>query len=148
MVTRTIKGKAAIGGLATGLDTTSIINSLLAVQQQQITTLQANETTIKDQQAAFQSIGAKLQVFEANITQLSKAQNSVFDGKLATSSDQTLLTAAASAGATPGVYSLQVNRLAQANQIASQGFDGANSAITQGTVQTGVASAATTTITI
>src|SRR5439155_3685068 len=74
--------------------------------------------------------------------------NGPFDARTVTSSNQDLLTAAGSSSAAPGVYTLQVNSLARAEQLASQGFDSANSTITQGTIQLHVGTGAAATITI
>src|SRR5439155_17816627 len=70
--------------------------------------------------------------------------NGVLAIRSVASSDQSLVTAAAGNGATPGVYNVRVNSLARAHQIASQGFDSADSTITQGTLQLKVGSGATT----
>src|SRR5206468_7526018 len=74
-------------------------------------------------------------------------QNSVFSARAATSSDTTIATAAASTGAVPGVYNLRVTSLASAGQVASQGFDRLDSAVSQGTLQLKIGST-TTTVTI
>ena len=65
-----------------------------------------------------------------------------------TASDTTMLTAAASANAVAGNYTLRVNSLAQAEAIASQGYNSATNAITQAPFQISVGSGAATTITI
>lgn len=137
-----------IDGLASGLDTTKIIDGLLSVQAQRVALLQAKEGKIVQQQSAFKNVEAKLLAMQSDISRLGRAQNGVFDGKLVTSSNEDLLTAAASSTATPGVYSLRVNSLARAHQIASQGFDDRDSTITQGSIQIRVGDGATTTITI
>lgn len=137
-----------VDGLATGLDTTSIINGLLSVQTARIALLQSKEDKTTKQQTAFKSVEAKLLALQSDIGTLGRAQNGAFDGKLVTSSDEDLLTAAASSRAAPGVYSLRVNSLARAHQIASQGFDDPDSTITEGTFGIRIGSGATTTITI
>jgi flagellar hook-associated protein 2 len=137
-----------VGGLATGLDTNKIIDALLAIEQQKIGLLQANQDRITQEQTAYKDIEAKLLALQATITDLGRSQNGVFDSRTVTSSNQDLLTAAASSSASPGVYTLQVNSLAQAQETASQGYESANSSITQGTFQLRVGSGATATITI
>ena len=133
-----------ISGLATGLDSTSIIQGLLAVDQQRITDLQTSEATVTQDQTAFQGIDANLVALQGATTALSQTQNSVFDALNVASSDSTQITAAASSNAVPGNYLIQVNHLAQAEETASQGFNGATAAITEGTLQLHVGSASTT----
>ena len=122
-------------GIASGLDTASLVKNLLRFSQARITTLQNTVTTDQTQQTAFQNLQTKLQTLETQSASLAKSQGSVFDSKIATSSDSSILTAAAGTGASSGITSLRVLSLAQANQIASQGYSDANAAITQGTFQ-------------
>ena len=125
----------SFSGLASGLNTTALVQNLLRFGQQRINTLQQTVTTDTAQQTAFQTVQTSLQTLETQASQLAQSQGSVFDSKLATSSDSTALTAAAGTGAQTGVTSLKILALAQASQIASQGFSDPNSAITQGSFQ-------------
>jgi flagellar hook-associated protein 2 len=137
-----------VTGLASGLDTDKIIQGLLAVQQQGVQNLQDKQTKVTQQQTAFQGIEAKLLALQNQITQLRRPQNNIFDLRNVTSSNENLVTAAATSSAIPGVYRIRVNALAQAQQILSQGFDSAGSSITQGTLDIRVGTGPATTITI
>jgi flagellar hook-associated protein 2 len=137
-----------ISGLASGLNTSSIIQGLLAVNQQQISNLQGQESSINQQQSAFQSIETQLQALQGDIVSLGSSQNNVFDQQSVNSSNASVVTGTANGSAAPGVYSLQVNNTATAEQVASQGFTSANSPIAQGTFQIGIGSGPSTTITI
>lgn len=137
-----------VGGLISGLNTNQIIQGLLAIDQQRINDAKQKETQVQQEQTAFQGIEAHLLTLQGDITNLGKSQNGTFDGRTVTSSNTSAVTAAASASAAPGVYSLQVNGLATAQQVASQGFDSATAAITQGTLQLKTADGTVTTITI
>lgn len=139
---------ASIDGLITGLDTTKLIDGLLSVQTRRIALLQSKEDKAVKQQSAFKNVEARLLALQSAIGRLGRAQNGAFDGKLVASSNEDLLTAAASSSASPGVYALRVNSLARSEQVASQGFDSLGSAITQGTFQIGVGTQSTATITI
>src|SRR6478672_8292013 len=104
-------------GLISGLDTTSIITNLLAVQQSQINRIKTQETTVKTQQAAYAAIRGKLLTLQGTLTSLARSQNGVFDGRSASSSNESLVTAAASGSAVAGVYSLKVASLATAQVV-------------------------------
>ena len=134
-------------GLASGLNTSALVQNVLRFNQQRINTLQQTVTTDTSQQTAFQGVQSKLQSLETIASQLAQSQGGVFDSKLASSSDSNLITAAAGTGAQTGVTSLRVLALAQASQVASQGFADANSTISQGTFQI-QAGSKTATITI
>lgn len=137
-----------ISGLASGLDTSKIIDGLLAIDQARITRIQNQQGQSSQDLAAFKGIEAKLLALQSQVFQLARPQNNVFDARTVSSSDENLVTAAASSAAAPGVYSLHVTSLARVQETASQGFDSTTSAITQGTLHIKLNSGAATTITI
>src|SRR5439155_9858931 len=71
-----------------------------------------------------------------------------FDGRKATTSDATAVTATAGTAALPGTYTLTVSSLAQSNQIASGGLADPTTQIKQGTLTLQVGSGTATTITV
>jgi flagellar hook-associated protein 2 len=133
-----------VGGLATGLNTDQIIQGLLAGDQARVQLLKNKQDKLTAEQTAFKSVEARLLTLQGQISQLAQPANGVLAIRNVASSDQSLVTAAAGNSATPGVYNVRVNSLARAHQIASQGFDSADSTITQGTLQLKVGSGATT----
>ena len=138
----------SINGLVTGLDTEKIITGLLAIEQQKINFMETKQKIAKTQEDAFKEVQLKLLNLQADIFQLGKSQNGPFDGRAVTSSNQDILTGAASSSASPGVYSMQVSGLARSQAIASQGYDSAISLITQGTFQLRMGNGSTANITI
>ncbi|MCA9153741.1 MAG: flagellar filament capping protein FliD, partial [Planctomycetales bacterium] len=124
---------ATIDGLATGLDTTTIIDGLVRIQQLQVDQLTARKNSILEEQTAFKGIESKMIDLRAQLGSLARSQNSVFSARSAVSSDEDALTVTAATGAAAGVYNLTMNSLAQAEQVASQGFASADSEISQGT---------------
>ncbi|HTU19772.1 MAG TPA: flagellar filament capping protein FliD [Gemmataceae bacterium] len=138
----------AITGLISGLNTNEIVQAMLAPQQQEITNLQNQQASVVQLESTYNTMQADLTALQSDVNSLSSATGSVFDGRTATSSNTNLVTASASSDAQPGVYSFTVNSLAQAQEIASQGFNSANSSITQGTFQFQVGSGAVNTITV
>ena len=135
-------------GLASGLDTDQLIKDLSRFSQIRIDALKAKQATATQRQTVLKSIESKLQNLQTRAAKLSRARDSVFDKRTVTSSDETVLKAAAGSFAVPGQQSLRVLGLAKAQQIASQGFESATSEITQGSFQIKAGSNATATITI
>ncbi|MDB5307470.1 MAG: fliD [Gemmataceae bacterium] len=135
-------------GLATGIDTQKIIDGLTAINQKQIDTLNTKEAGIATQQATFSALQGKLFDLQSKTAALARSAGGAFDGRAVSSSDTTAVTAAAGTAAVPGVYTLTVGALAQANQVASQGFSDPNAAIKQGTLTVQVGSGTATTVTI
>jgi flagellar hook-associated protein 2 len=141
-------GTISVNGLISGLDTSSIITGLEAVQQQQINDITSQETAIQAKQAEYKALQVKLTTLQGTLSTLEKPTNGAFSGRTATASDPSLATVAASSSAVAGVYNLTINSLAKANIVASQGFDSANTAIGQGTFGIENGSGAVTTVTI
>jgi len=135
-------------GLASGLDTTSIINGLTALDSQYIQQLTQQQTNLKTQQSTFNDIGSKLQALQIVAETLTNSVSGPFDAHSASSSNPTAVTAAASSSATPGQYTFTVVSLAYANQIASQGFSSPSTTIKQGTLTLQVGSSAAVTVTV
>ncbi|MFO0863144.1 MAG: flagellar filament capping protein FliD [Gemmataceae bacterium] len=138
----------SVGGLISGLNTDSIISGLLALEQAKIAKIDTDKAKIQRVQTAFKGVQARMLALQGSLANLSRSQNGAFDARSAVSSDESIVTAAASASAAPGIYSFRVDSLAQAHQIASQGFDSANSAMTQGSIQISIGDSQTASITI
>lgn len=130
-----MSSNVSFSGLASGLNTNALIQNLLRFNQQRISLL--NQGVQKDtaKQTAFNGVTSRLRTLRTTASQLAQPQSSIFDSKQVSSSDESLVTAAVGSGAQSGVTSLRVLAVAQANQVASQGFDSADSAITQGEFQ-------------
>lgn len=123
-----------IDGLVTGIDTQSIIDGLLQVGKTQTNLLTARQAEIKTKQAVYASIKDKITTLRSQAATLGKTQNSVFNTRKSTVSDDSALSASVSSTAAAGVYRLKVNSLAQAHQVATQVLPDADSEITQGTI--------------
>ncbi|MEC8554256.1 MAG: flagellar filament capping protein FliD [Planctomycetota bacterium] len=138
----------SIDGLVSGFDTTSVIESLLGFQQNQIDTLNVRKQGILTEQSAVKGIEAQILSLQSSLATLSRTTNSVFNSKVASSSNEDVIAVAASGGANAGTYQLTVNALASAHQIASQGFESASSTIATGTISIGTGNGSQKTITI
>ena len=126
----------SFSGLASGLNTTALIQNLLRFDQQQINTLQSTVTTDQTQQIRF------LRRHDATANSGDCGQPVVSSpGQCPRQHDRHFQqfepghSRNRDRRAQPGVTSLKVLSLAQANQIASQGFADPSSVISQGTFQ-------------
>lgn len=135
-------------GLATGINTDTLIAGLTKLNQQRIDTLKARQADVVSKQTTFATLQGKLYDLQAKTAGLARAAGGAFDGRTASASDPAVLTAAAGTAASPGTYSFTVTALAQAHQIASAGFADPNAQIRQGTLTLQVGSGAATTITV
>ncbi len=108
----------SFSGIVSGLDTSSIIQAMLAADQAPITTLTNEETAIQTTQSAQSQLEALVQTIGTDVANLSKASS--FSATAANSSNTGVATfSSTSSSATAGTYNLTVNQLATAGKIAS-----------------------------
>jgi len=115
-----MSGLTSVDGLISGLDTTEIIDSIMAVERRPVTLLEARRERYTNQSLGYQNVTAKLLAVKANADALASA--STFDARVTTSSDTTIIEASAAARTPVGTHELTVARLARNHQVASQGF--------------------------
>lgn len=119
-------------GLGSGLDVTSIVTKLVAIERQPIEALQTKAKSIESELSAF----GLLQSYSGNLRDIADklAQASFWTGNTATSSDSSM-TVTAAATATGGSYTVEVSQLAAAQNLASKGYTDSNSVIGGGTLR-------------
>ncbi len=107
----------SISGIASGLNTSQIIQELIQADSAPMQQMQQQMATDQSNNSAFQAI-------ETNTTALQQAafaltQDATVKSMLATSSNTSALTATAGAGAAAGSYTVTVNQLATATVATS-----------------------------
>ena len=135
-------------GLASGVDTSQIISAIESFANQQLTALQNQGEGYANIQSAFSTLQSDLTTLQSASNQLSQSTNGAITALTATPSDTDVLSATAGTAAVPGNYSLTVDSLAQANQVASQGFADPNVTLQQGTMTIQVGSNSPFTVTL
>jgi len=124
-------GVITVGGLATGIDTQSIITQLVALEHRPVDLLGLDVEGVQATQASITSLTSKLGTLSAAAHALDTA-----DGVLvrqATSSDLGVLEAAAGTGAQPGSVTLTVGELARGSVAgATVGVASASSTVASG----------------
>ena len=105
------------GGVSSGLDTASIISSLIAVESLPLTRLKSQATTLADRKTAYGTLGSALTDLLTKIQAFTLT--SAGSARTATSSDATRFTAVADGSAIPGQYRVTVDRLASATRATS-----------------------------
>lgn len=108
------------GGLASGLDTNSIIDKLVQIESRQITLLQQQQSGVKAQVSALGELASKLGALQAAAQALGDT------GALGvkTTSTNTTFTATGTSTALPGSFSVNVQQLATSARSRSQAFTG------------------------
>lgn len=121
-------------GLATGIDTSSIIRGLTSISQKRIDGLKSRQADIAIRQATFATLRGQLFDLQSKTAALARSAGGAFDGRQVTASDPSAVAAAAGTAAVPGTYQVTVNSLAKAAQTASDGFADPNAVLKTGTL--------------
>jgi flagellar hook-associated protein 2 len=104
-----------LSGLASGVDTSSIVDQLMALERQKVTRLKYRQSAVTGQQAALKEIASKLSALKTAAESLSAA-GTWKQTQTAESSDPTRVAVAMTGGAGIGGHTVQVDRLASSMQ--------------------------------
>ncbi|HEY9854712.1 MAG TPA: flagellar filament capping protein FliD [Stenomitos sp.] len=116
-------GPIQLGGLASGLDTSSLINQLMAIEQQPLNLINQKKQTLFNKNSAFQAINTRISALQSAAGDLTLDLN--LRAKSATPSNTSILTAKAGASAAAGTYQIRVDRLATASSVTTSAPIGA-----------------------
>ncbi|MEM7467796.1 MAG: flagellar filament capping protein FliD [Pseudomonadota bacterium] len=105
-------------GIGSGIDTGSIVQQLVALERQPIDRLFVQEAQISAQLSAFGQIKSVLSDFQSSLSSLNELDD--FTVLKASSSNQDVLTVSAASNASPGVFNLTVDRVAENHRTGSQ----------------------------
>jgi len=119
-------------GLISGINTTDVINQLMALESRPKTQLQGQIDNANAQKQAYADLTTKLTSLQQ--IGMSLERPTTFTASTATSSDESVLTATAAASAAVGSYQFQVARMVSAQQSITNGFASANSLVGAGTL--------------
>lgn len=104
-------------GLASNLDTKSIISAMLQPETTALTNLQAKGTTLSTEKTAYAGLGSALSDLLAKVQAFTLT--SAGSARSASTGDPTKFTAVASTSAVPAAYTIDVNRVATATTATS-----------------------------
>ncbi len=110
-------GLVTVGGLATGLDTNQIISQLVAAASAPVTLLQNQLAAVQATQSSIGTLAGDLSALGTAARTLSTASGVLV--QRAASSDESVVTAAAGAGAQNGAVTLNVIQLAHGSTATS-----------------------------
>lgn len=119
-------------GLASGMDTASIVAQLIELKRAPIYRLQSQRQGYENQIAALGALKSKLTALQEAARALDTANE--FASLTATSANEGIVTVTAGANAAPGFYDIEVTALAEAQKSRSQGFDTPLTSVGEGTL--------------
>jgi flagellar hook-associated protein 2 len=135
----------SVGGLMSGLDTNSIIDQLLALQQKPIIKLQQQEAAYQVELSAYGSLQSTLSSLKSAMENLDSASD--LTSFSASSGDTDLFTVSADDTAIPGSYSITVTQMAEVHKLTSCGFS-EGELVGKGIIQLKVGDGSTTDIAV
>ena len=120
-------GTINIGGLASGLDTQELIESLMEIDSQPLTKLESEKEDNTELSSVYTTMKTMLDDLETIVSDL--RTSSTFNAFSASSSDEDALTVSASSTAEAGNVSIKILSLAQAETRSSDSFSDNDSAL-------------------
>jgi flagellar hook-associated protein 2 len=119
-----------VGGLASGLDTNSIVDKLVAIESLPITQNQAQQSALTVQISSIGDLVSKIKALSTAATNLSTGGVTGYSVAATPSG----VTATLGTGASAGTYSVAVNSVATAAKARSIGFASPNSTVAGGAI--------------
>lgn len=105
-------GEIKLSGIASGIDTTALVEQLMNIERQRLANYQVNQLNYEKQTTALEELRSKISALKIAASSLSDIDTiQIFN---ANSSDRDILTATASSEANSGSHSVIVNQLASA----------------------------------
>lgn len=140
-------GTSNINGLVSGLDTTTIIETLLQLERRPAVILEAEQQEKTNIVSALKALQAKLVALQSDVASLTR--RSTYETSSVSVSDEDVLTATSAGQGVAGSYDIRVLSLARNHQIASQGFaDQSTALLGTGTVVISVGTGSARTFTV
>ncbi len=122
----------SVDGIISGLNTTEVIEGLLAFQSQPIVRLEEKIAETTDKKTAITALSAKTISLQLKVNSLTT--ESAFNPISVSSSNSNILGASGNSSLSPGAYRFRVHQLAQSEQYVSSGFAETTSLVGAGTL--------------
>jgi len=119
-------------GLMSGLDIENIVSQLMMIEQRPVDLLTGRIEELTTQQTALMELQARVMALQA--ASASFNEQSIFQQKAVTSSNEDILTATANQYATAGNYRFTVKQLASNHHFVSSGYTSLDSSVGTGTL--------------
>lgn len=136
----------AVGGLASGIDSESIISQLVQLERRPILRLQERESSYQVQLTTVGSLQSLLGDLKTAAEALTEAQD--LTSFTTTVGDISILRASSAETATPGTYNITVSQLAQNHKLKSIAFSSSSSVLGEGTIHLQVGNGSITDISV
>jgi flagellar hook-associated protein 2 len=120
----------SLGGLVSGMDTDTMVQKIMDVERVRVLREQSRAASLAVVQSAWKEVKGSLQTLRSSLDAI--RMGSTFEARKATSSDESVATISAAAGATPTTHTLSVTQLAQTHVLATATKADGNTALLAG----------------
>ncbi|NTV09683.1 MAG: flagellar filament capping protein FliD [Zoogloea sp.] len=120
-------------GVGSGLDVTTLVSQLMAVERQPIDTLNTKITSYNSQLSAYGQVKGALSALQTAADAISTPAK--FSAFTTTVSDTSVFSATTGVGATAGSYAVKVQQLAQNNKLVSAGYASTSTPLATGSLK-------------
>jgi len=117
----------SVGGLASGIDTNSIIDGLTNIEMQRVTRVEKQKEAVEKTQDSFNTLVTRINGLSSKASELSK--ESSFNLYATNSDDEDIVTISGDAEALEGEYNVEVLQMASSLKTASKGFAAINTSL-------------------
>ncbi len=121
---------SATSGVISNIDYETLITQLVNVKRLSITLLETEKNTLEDKKSAYETLSSRVTDLKSAADDLSTAD--AFKVFTASVTDENILGATVSSGASKGTYSVIVNAIARSHKIAADGVASDTSTIAAG----------------
>ena len=111
-------GTISFSGLATGMDTSSIVSQLMALERAPEKLMTAQKTKMQNQVSAYNALSSALTSLQSLMAGMNSADT--FAAKSASVADSSVATATATSAAQAGTHTLKVTSLARSQTLVSE----------------------------
>lgn len=135
MATTSISGVGSISsaGVGSGLDVSSIVTQLMAIEQRPMTLLQNRASELKTELSTYGTMKSKYADLSSSVDSL--LDPTLWSGTTASSDDATSVGVSSTSGAQAGVYAVTVANLATGQTVTSAALSASTSTLSAGTLQ-------------
>lgn len=116
-----------IDGLVSGIDTTSLITKLMALEKKPLDAATQKKTDLQTEDNAWRDFNTQLYSMQTAAATLKST--TTFKGRQATLGQDDYFTATATSNAAAGTYQVEVGKLAQANVVSSGSINNGNTSL-------------------
>ncbi len=145
-ISSAIGNAASVSGLASGIDSASIIDAFVKADRASTALMETRRSTFQTRLDSVRVLNTRLLSHQLDLAALNSP--SLYSTRQATSSNVGALTATATSAATAGTYQFEVVSVAKAKQLATSAQGSATAIVGAGTVNLQLGGGAVTTLTI